>query len=757
MALDRPLTVTFFSSFAASSKREEQVSLHDLVPRILSATSKQKGKLPWLKLARFGDKRTDKNSLRHNDNVLSISGIEADYDEQIIGLAEASGILRRANLAAMLYTSPSHTEDTPRWRVLCPLSQDYPPAARVGFLERLNGVFQGALSGESFTLSQSYYYGSVDRSPSHAAELIEGDYLDARPDLDEGAIGKPKAEYITPIEAPTTPPDNADRYVAAVIRNALGRVSSAGEGQKHHTLRNQAKVLGGFQAHGGYSEAEAVEWLMQALPSSAKDKKAARTTAMWGFEQGVKAPLPLPERPKPNGKHPPLETVADPDDEPPADTPLDDPSWLEVPPKTEIVGNNVIQLPQPEQAPSWKNTWHRSDNLSPLPTLFNALITLRNFRPLIGALRYDEMQLTPILSLQLPGRKPDPTIPRPLRDKDVIAVQEIMQNVGLRRMGKSTVQDALDLIASEHSFHPIREYLNGLVWDKTTRIAGWLGKYLGVEGDKYPDKIGKLFLIALVARVFQPGCQADYVLVLEGPQGAMKSSACRVLAGQWFSDSLPDLTHADPIRLSMHLRGKWLIEIAELASFNASETETIKAFATRTHETYTPKYGHNEVTEPRQCLLIASTNQGTYLHDETGARRFWPVSVGTIDLDGLREIRDQLFAEAVHCYRAGEPWWPEREFEAKHIVPQQAARYEEDAWEGVIEDWLAHELRESFTITEIAKGAISMNVEKLGTREQRRIRKVLIQLKWVQGSGRKLGRKWFRPGTLFPEVKEDAD
>jgi predicted P-loop ATPase len=323
-----------------------------------------------------------------------------------------------------------------------------------------------------------------------------------------------------------------------------------------------------------------------------------------------------------------------------------------------------------------------------------------------------------------------------------------MQRLGLRRLGKSTVQDAVDLIASENGFHPVREYLDSLAWDGIQRVRGWLGRYLGVEGDKYPDEIGQLFLVALVARIYQPGCQADYVLVLEGPQGAMKSSACRVLAGRWFSDSLPDLTHADPVRLSMHLRGKWLIEIAELASFNASETEIIKAFATRTHETYTPKYGRNEVTEPRQCILIASTNQPSYLHDETGARRFWPVRVGNILIDGLRADRDQLFAEAVHLFRNGARWWPQRDFEVAHIAPEQAARYEEDAWEGAIQDWLAHQDRNSFTITEVAKGAISMELERLGTREQRRIRKVLIQLGWSQASGRAFGRKWNRPDIV---------
>ena len=732
MSLDRPLTVTFFASYTATHKREQSLSLNQLSEIIRDTTAPSKDRLPWLKLAQFGDKRTDKCSLRHDDNMLAISGVEGDYDSEITTIAEAVAVLQAARLAGMVYTSPSHTEDTPRWRVLCPLSAELAPTDRARYVGRLNGVFHGSLSRESFAASQSYYYGSVKGNPSHIVELIAGDYIDLRDDLEAGAIGKPKLEYKPNGSAPSSS-DNADPFIAAVIRNALGRVSNAADGSKHHVLLAQARLLGGYQHLGDYSEHDAVEWLVAALPSSAKDRKAAAKTAAWGFEKGTTAPLERPA--KPNGKHSPAPEAA----------------------------GNVVRLKAPKPKPNlendWKAAWHRTENGSPLPTLYNALIALRCHPPLVGIVALDEMQLSVIIRSQVPEHKVDSTIPRPIRDRDVIAVQQVLQSLGLRRLGKSTAQDVLDLIAGENGFHPVRDYLNSLKWDGTQRCAGWLGRYLGVEGSQYSDKIGKLFMIALVARIFQPGCQADYVLVLEGPQGALKSSACRVLAGKWFSDSLPDLTHADPVRLSMHLRGKWLIEIAELASFNASETETIKAFATKTSETYTPKYGHNEVTEPRQCLLIATTNQPSYLHDETGARRFWPVKVGTIDLPGLREARDQLFAEAVHLYRAGEPWWPERQFETTHIAPQQAARYEEDAWEGAIEAWLgaAEQSETEYTITEIARGAISMTLEKLGTREQRRIRRVLMQLGWTQLPSRKHGRKWLRPAGTHIEGAEKGD
>jgi predicted P-loop ATPase len=185
-----------------------------------------------------------------------------------------------------------------------------------------------------------------------------------------------------------------------------------------------------------------------------------------------------------------------------------------------------------------------------------------------------------------------------------------------------------------------------------------------------------------------------------------------------------------------------LIEVSELHALGKAESALLKAFITRVTERYRPSYGRREVVEPRQCIFIGTTNKNAYLRDETGGRRFWPVKVGRIDIDALLRDRDQLFAEAVRRYLAAAPWWPDKAFEAKHIEPEQAARYEADAWEEAIQTYLENSTR--VTVGQVGRAALNIENQRIGTAEQRRIAAAMTRLGWEPSERRgTAGVRWW--------------
>jgi len=411
----------------------------------------------------------------------------------------------------------------------------------------------------------------------------------------------------------------------------------------------------------------------------------------------------------------------------------------------EITLRRHIREARQAQEDDWRERAIRGEKGQILGILANALLALREDRRLHDALVFDEMMMQPMI-VHLPRRAPYKK-PRPLIDEHVGKIQEYLQWMGMHSLGRDTIHQAGAIRARECSFHPVKDYLNGLKWDGVERLPTWTTIYLGTPtGDKrleyYCSKIGMMFLISMVARILEPGCKVDHMPVMEGPQGWLKSTACRVIAGEWFSDSLPDITTGK--EASQHLRGKWLVEIAEMHVFSKAENLQLKSFISRQEERYRPPFGRLEVVEPRQCVFVGTTNKDAYLRDETGGRRFWPAKTLGIDLDALKRDRDQFFAEAVVRYRRGEAWWPDRDFELKYAMPEQAERYEGDAWEEPIANFLLGVKRT--TILQVARSALDFEkIDRIGTADQNRIRAIMRLRHWEHGPRGPNGERFWVP------------
>lgn len=351
-------------------------------------------------------------------------------------------------------------------------------------------------------------------------------------------------------------------------------------------------------------------------------------------------------------------------------------------------------------------------------TLYNLMLYLQHLPGLGSAVRYNELSGV----VEWRGE--------PLRDADYVDIQMMVEKAGYPP-NKTDIPAAIARLAFDHSYHPIRDYLNGLKWDGVTRLNKFLPILFGTPDTSYENAVGVRWMIGAVARIYEPGCKMDTMLVLEGRQGLKKSSALRTLFGApYFVEMVNELR--DHKRFVEQIAGKWVVEFAELSALRKADVELVKAIITMQVDKTRPSYGRHTVEYPRQCILAASVNpkagQG-YLTDSTGNRRFWPVSCTAIDLDKIARKRDQLWAEAVSRYRDGEQWWLTDE-EAKLAEQEQAGRMLSDAWEDAIADVLIDRL--TYTTTDILRQIINMPLDRHDHSAKMRVAAIMSELGWTQ-------------------------
>ncbi len=399
----------------------------------------------------------------------------------------------------------------------------------------------------------------------------------------------------------------------------------------------------------------------------------------------------------------------------------------------------------------------------------NAITLLRHHPDWRGVLGFNEFRTDGVVSMQAPPWHPHAApVHREIgvatwTDPDYVRVQDwlVRSNYSLN-LGRENVAEAVRVVAMKNAFHPVKDYLLGLTWDGAPRLASWLATfcsapatpyssdvgtwtpshtssdtwltvYLGATSQPpgYLADVGRWCLVSAVARAMRPGCKVDHLLILEGAQGEGKSEVAKILAGDWFSDTPILIGDKDGY---LALAGKWIIELAELDSLSRVDMNRAKAFFTSARDCFRPPYGRSTIEAPRQCVFIGTVNHYQYLQDPSGNRRYWPVPTGKIDLDGLRAIRDQIWAEAVHLFRLGHAWWPTNEDERTRCATEQDLRVQHDVWEEPVARYLgpSRSRREGVDMTAIFLDVLGYKLERIDRAAQMRVAAILQRLGWAR-------------------------
>lgn len=317
------------------------------------------------------------------------------------------------------------------------------------------------------------------------------------------------------------------------------------------------------------------------------------------------------------------------------------------------------------------------------------------------------------------------------------------------QFSKDDISEAVQSVALENPFDPLVEYLDSLAWDAVPRIDSLLTRYFGAEDSEYVRAVGRLFLVALVRRARKPGCKFDQLVCLKGKQGAGKSTALSILGGEFFSDAaLGSLSDKDTV---IAIQGKWLFEWGEGVSLSRTRSDEMKSFLSRQVDECRLPYARHSKSMPRRTIFVATTNDGLYLNDMTGLRRFLPVDVGEIDLNGLKKDRDQLLAEASEAEAKGETI----------VLPEQlwseAAERQNDVlavdpWVDDVRAYL-NTLDESVTrisSSELLSSAIGVPAGRRAQNDQKRLAGVMSRVGWEYSRSVRIDGQAPQTGYISP-------
>ena len=414
--------------------------------------------------------------------------------------------------------------------------------------------------------------------------------------------------------------------------------------------------------------------------------------------------------------------------------------------KAQVVADRTAQamadfeeLPEvPAEESDWRSKLKITEKGGIAQTIENAVIILSNDPKLAGTLALNEMDHVIVAKRSLPWR----TFKGPSQwiDADDAALRYYLERV-YGMTGKDRIFDAVNVVANENKFHPVRDYLDSCTWDGVPRVETLLVDYLGAEDSEYTRAVTRKALAAAVARIYRPGCKFDYMLTLRGRQGIGKSALIAKLGGPWFSDSFTTLQGKDAYE---QVQGVWIMEVGELAGMRKAEAETIKLYISKQVDRFRPAYGRRLQEFPRQCIFIGTTNETQFLRDSTGNRRFWVVDTpNDAKLDMWDELTPErirlIWGEAVEIYKQGEPLYLSRKLEAVAREVQESYE-EENPRAGIIADYLERLLPEDWDSRDLYDRRQWLETNETGTVKRTAVCTIEIWAEALGGNPDKLDR-----------------
>lgn len=394
------------------------------------------------------------------------------------------------------------------------------------------------------------------------------------------------------------------------------------------------------------------------------------------------------------------------------------------------------ELPPPDpdeeqwRIQDWSRLALRLKSSLPIANVSNIAIVLAEIRS--GRIWFDEF-LQKILTQGNDG-------PREWTDADdILITMEVQRRCGIATAAKQVVRDAVIQHAYKDTRNELQDWLRGLEWDGTDRIENFFSEVCGAKEGPYMRSVARNFFLSLVARAMRPGCKADNMIVLEGEQGAYKSTLLEVLGGRWYTVMREAPTSKD---FEITLQGKWLIEVAEFDSFSRADVKATKRTLSTATDRYRSPYGVHAADHPRHSIFAGTVNPSDWNTDPTGARRFWPVAIGRIDIAAVPGMREQLFAEAMHLFARGATWY---EIDAASAKVEQDDRYIDDPWSDVVEYQCRG--RAMVKIGQLLED-MSIPIERQDKTSQMRIAAILTHAGFKRRTVYKHGKVWLREGKI---------